>query len=278
MTSAEAAPPAGVGRRRAQPRPAVTLRRVLAAEWTKVASLTSTPWIVAGTVGAASALAFVLGLFAGPGDAVTGTSLAASGYPLAQLGVLVLGVLVGSADFATGTSLTTFAAVPRRLPVLAAQVLVTAAVAALTGLATVAVSVLATAGARRGAGLSWDAADPGDLRAATGYVLFLTGAAVCGLALGALLRRPLAALTTGVVLFLLVEQVLAANPGRVTDTVRAFLPGSGTRLFADDTQLAALAGGDGPDLGAWGGGLVLGAWGAVLVLLAGYRLVRRDIT
>ncbi len=259
-------------------RDAVTLPRVLAAEWTKLTSLASTAWVVTGTIVAASSLAFCLSLFAGLGDAVTGTSLAASGSVLAQLGLLVLGVLVGAGEYATGTSLSTFAAVPRRLPVLAAQVVLTAAVALVTAVVALAASVLVTTAARTGAGASWELADPATLRAAAGYVLFLTGVAVLGVGLGALLRRPLAALSTGVVLFVMVDQVLAANPGRVTDAVRALLPGSGTRLFADDAQLAALAGGHGPDLGAWGGGLVLGTWCAVLVLLAGYRLVRHDIT
>ncbi|WP_369053254.1 hypothetical protein [Kineococcus terrestris] len=274
MTSAEAL------RRDRTQRRAVTAPRVLAAEWTKAAGVTSTAWTVAGTVGAAGSLAFVLGSFAGPGSAVSGTSLATSGYPLAQLGALVLGVLIGSADSATGTCLTTYAAVPRRLPVLGAQVVVTGALAALTGLAAFAVSVAATAGTAgtgRAAGAPWALSDPQDLRAAAGYVLFLTGAAVCGVLLGALLRRPLAALTTAVALFVLADQVLAANPGRVTGTVRALLPGGGTRLFADDAQLAALAAGGGPDLGARGGGLVLGAWCLGLLLLAGHRLVRRDV-
>ncbi len=259
-------------------RNAVTLPRVLHAEWTKLASLTSTTWLVVGTVVAAVALAFGLSLFTGPGDVVTASSLVSSGSLLAQLGVLVLGVLVGAGDFSTGTSLTTFAAVPRRLPVLVAQVLVTAAVALVTGSAAFVASVLVTTGARGDAGLSWDVSDPGTSRVAAGYVLFLTGVAVLGVGSGALLRRPTAALTTGVVVFVVVDRVLAANPGAVTDTVRALLPGSGTRMFADDPQLAALAAGPGPDLGAWGGGLVLGGWCAVVVLLAGYRLVRRDLT
>nr|WP_246316062.1 hypothetical protein [Kineococcus aurantiacus] len=251
--------------------------RVLAGEWTKVAGLTSTAWLVAGTVVAAGSLVFVLGLFTGPGDAVSGTTPVTSGHLLAQLGVLVLGVLVGSADFATGTSLTTYAAVPRRVPVLAAQVLVTAAVALGTGTLALAASVLATAGARRAAGPASALPAPVDLRVAVGYVLFLTGAAVCGVLLGSLLRRPLAALATAVVLFVLLDQVLAANPGHVTGTVRALLPSSGTRLFADGERLAALAAGGGPDLGAGGGGLVLGAWCTVLAVLAGHRLVRRDV-
>lgn len=256
---------------------ALTLPRVVAAEWTKVASLPSTTWIVVGTVCAAAFLAFVLGLFVGPGDAVSGTSLASSGHLLAQLGLLVLGVLVGSTDFAVGTCLTTYAAVPRRLPVLLAQVALTAALALVTAVATTSASLAVTAGARRTAGSSWTPSDPGDLRAAAGYVLFLTGAAVCGVLLGALLRRPLAALATAVALFVLLDQFLAPHPGRVVDTVRALLPSSGTRLFADEAQLAALAAGHGPHLGAGGGGLVLAAWCAVLAVLAGYRLVRRDV-
>lgn len=257
---------------------AVTPTRVLASEWTKATSLVWPLWVVVGTVVAASALAFGLSLFAGPGGTATGTSLVVSGSPAALLGVLVVGVLVGAGEFATGTSASTFAAVPRRVPVLAAQVLVVAAVASSTALLALMASVLVTTGARRRAGLSWDVSDPETLRTAVGYVLLLTGAAVCGAGLGALLRRASAALTTGVVLFVVADQVLLARPGRVADTVRALLPGGGTRLFADDAQLAALAGGRGPDLGAWGGGLVLGTWCAVLLLLAGYRLVRRDVT
>lgn len=260
------------------PRPAVTASRVLSAEWTKLTSLPSTAWTALGTVVAAVSLAFVLSLFVRPGDAPAGTSLAVAGSLPAQLGVLVLGVLAGGGEFATGTSLTTFAAVPRRLPVLAGQVVVVAAVALVTAAVTLAASVLVTTAARARAGVAWESTDPATLRVAAGYVLFLTGVAVLGVGLGALLRRPSAALTGGVVLFVVVEQVLAANPGRVTDTVRALLPGSGARLFSDDAALAALAGGRGPDLGAWGGGLVLGAWCAVLVALAGYRLVRRDVT
>ncbi|MFD0483080.1 hypothetical protein ACFQ46_10775 [Kineococcus sp. GCM10028916] len=253
MTSSET----GAVRRRA-----VTLPRVLHAEWTKLASLAWPVWVVVGTVAAAGSLAFVLGLFVGPGDAVTGTSLATTGNLPALLGVLVLGVLVGTGDFATGTSLVVFAAVPRRLPVLAAQVVVVAVVSLVTAVAALAVSVLATTPARAGAGVSWELTDPATRHAAVGYVLFLTGVGVLGVGLGVLLRRPPAALTSGVLLFVVVDQVLAANPGRVTDAVRALLPAGATRLFADGA----------------GGGPVLATWCAAVVLLAGFRLVRRDVT
>ncbi len=246
--------------------------RVLAGEWTKLAGLPWPGWLVTGTVAAAVTLTAVSALFAGAGGA--GVAVVGSGSVPAQLGVLVLGVLVGAGEFSTGTALTTFAAVPRRWPVLVAQVVVTAAVALATGAVAFGASVLVTAGL----GPAWGAADAGALRAAAGYVLLLTGVAVLGLGLGALLRRPAAALTTGVVLLVVADGFLAANPGRVADTVRAALPGSGGRLVADDSGLAALAAGPGPDLGAGGGGLVLAAWCAGTLLLAGYRLCRRDVT
>jgi ABC-2 type transport system permease protein len=256
----------------------VTAARVVAAEWTKLASLSSTTWLTAGTVCAAAVQAFVLGLFAGPGDAVSASSLASSGYLLAQLGPLVLGVLVGSTDFTVGTSLTTYAAVPRRIPVLLAQVVLTTALTLVTGVAAISVSLAATAGARRTAGLSWTLSSPSDLRTAVGYVLFLAGAGVCGVLLGSLLRRPLAALATAVALFVLLDQVLATHPGHVVDTVRALLPSSGTRMFADEARLSALGAGHGPHLGVGGGGLVLAAWCVALTALAGFRLVRRDVS
>ncbi|WP_432544660.1 hypothetical protein [Kineococcus sp. SYSU DK002] len=248
----------------------VTLPRVVSAEWTKLAGLPWPGWLVAGTVASAVALTAVSALLAGPGGA--GVAVVGAGTVPAQLGVLVLGVVVGAGEFSTGTSLTTFAAVPRRWPVLVAQTVVTAAVALVTAVVALAASVPVAAGA------GWDAADPGAVRAAAGYVLLLTGVAVLGLGLGSLLRRPAAALTTGVVLLVLVDGFLAANPGRVADTARALLPGSGGRLVADDAELAALAAGPGPDLGAGTGALVLVGWCAGVLLLAGHRLRSRDVT
>lgn len=257
---------------------AVTFPRVLTAEWSKLTSVSSTPWIAVGTIVSALSLAFALGLFVRAGDAVSGLSLAVNGVLFAQLGVLVLGVLVGAGEFSTGTSLMTFAAVPRRLPVLAAQTLVTAGVAVGTAAVALAASALVTTGARGTAGLTFDLSDPGTARAVAGFVLYLTGVAVLGVGLGALLRRPTTALVTGVVLFVVVDQLLATNPGRITDALRAVLPSSGTRMFQDDAALAALNSGPGPDLGARGGGLALGGWVVVVLAAAAYRLRRHDIT
>lgn len=261
----------------------VSLARVLAAEWTKLAGLRSTLWIALGTVVAAAGLAAALGMFVRPGDGGSGLSLAVSGSLLAQLGSLTLGVLVGAGEYSTGTAMTTFTAVPRRLPVLAAQAVVTAAVAVVTATLAVAASLLVTAGPRTalpsGHGLAVDLADGEAARVLTGFVLSLTGVALLGLGLGALLRRPAGALVAAVLLLVVVDQVLATNPGRVADTVRTFLPGSGGRLLLDDAGLASLdAATFGPHVGAGGAGLVLALWVVGVLAAAAFRLRHGDVT
>lgn len=259
-------------------RPGVTARRVLAAEWTKLTSVGGPAWAAVGTVVAAVGTAAALGMLVRPGGSASGAGLAVGGEVLAQLGFLALGVLVGTGEHAGRTAATTFAAVPRRLPVLGAQVVLTALAAAGTAAVAVVLAVAATSGARDAAGLALDLGDAGTVRVLAGLVLHGTGVALLGLALGAVLRHPAGALVTGVLLLVVVDHALAANPGRVTDTLRALLPGAGARLLHDDARLAALdATTQGPQLGAWGGGLVLTAWVLVLLAAGAVGLVRRDV-
>ncbi|MFE9233783.1 MULTISPECIES: hypothetical protein [Cellulosimicrobium] len=259
-------------------RPQVSLPRVLAAEWDKLTSLRSTAWLALATVAAAAGTAWALGAFARPDAGSSGAPLAVAGSVLAQLGFLVLGAGVGAGEFRTGTARVTFAAVPRRLPVLAAQALVTTAAALAVAVLALGAALAATAGQRADAALVLDLADGETLRVLAGFVLYLTGVALVGLGLGALVRRPDGALVGGVVLLVVLDHVLATNPGRVADTARALLPGAGARLLQDDARLAALdATALGPHLGTWGGGLVLAAWAAALLAAAAYRLRRHDV-
>ncbi|MBZ2197890.1 hypothetical protein [Occultella gossypii] len=259
-------------------RPGVTFSRVLAAEWTKLLSVRSTLWTVVGTILAAASLAFALGMFVRPDSGQSGSSLIVSGYLLAQLGTLVLGVMVGTGEYSVGTFRVTFTAVPRRLPVLLAQALITAVVALATAVGALLASFLVTVGQRGAGGLTVDLTDGATVRVLVDYVCFLVGVAVVGLGIGALLRRPTAALVTGVLVLVVFDHLLAVNPGRVTDTVRALLPGSGARLTMDDATLTALdATTLGPQLGPWGGGVVLGLWAVGLLIAAGYRLRRHDL-
>ncbi|MBF0689691.1 MAG: hypothetical protein IR158_18215 [Cellulomonas sp.] len=264
--------------RGAPPRRGVTYGRVLAGEWTKAVSVPAHLWLALGTVVAAAGTAYGLGLFIRPDDGRSGSWVLTSGIVLAQMGFLVLGALVGTSDHTTGTARTTYAAVPRRLPVLGAQVVVTAVVAALTAAVALAASYLATAGVRGADAPDLDLVVPGTTRALLGFVLLATGVTLLGLGLGALLRRPADAIVTTFVLVVLADHLLAVQPGRVTDTLRAALPGSGNRLLLDDAAVAAFDGATlGPQLGVWGGGAVLAAWVAVALAAAAYRLVRHDV-
>ncbi|WP_307793750.1 hypothetical protein [Actinotalea soli] len=259
-------------------RTAPTGFRVLRAEWTKLTSVRSNAWLALGTVAVAAATAFGLGMFVGPEDGRSGSWVVTSGFVLAQVGFLVLGGLLGTSDYVTGTARSTFTTVPRRLPVLAAQVQVTLVAALTTALAALGASYLATAGARAGDAPALDLAVPGTSRALLGFVLASVAVSLLGVGLGALLRHPAATIVGGVVLILLGDQLLAANPGRVTDTIRAFLPSSGSRLVEDDAALAALdAATLGPRLGEWGGGAVVLAWVVVVLAAAAHRLARHDV-
>lgn len=257
----------------------VTQRRVIVSEWTKATSLGSTLWTVLSIVALAVGLAVGLAMFARPGDGSTAVSLVVSGAVLAQLGALALGVLLGTADYTTGSAATTYTAVPRRLPVLTAQVVVVAGLSVVAAAATLGATIVATAGLRERAGVAAGLSDqPGGSRALVGYVVYLAAVALLGLGAGALLRQPAGALVAGVALLLVVDQVLASNPGRLADTVRVVLPGVGIRLAHDDATVAALdAASLGPDVGVWGAGLVLAAWVVGLLALAGWRLRRDDV-
>ncbi len=256
----------------------VTAGRVLRAESTKLLSVPAHVWLALGTVVAAAVTAYGLGLFVRPGDARSGSWVVTSGFVLAQVGFLVLGALVGSGEHTTGTARATFTAVPRRLPVLGGQTVVTAGAAFATAVLALGASWLATAGVRAAGGPGVDLAVPGTTRALAGFVLASVAVALLGLGLGALLRRPADAIVGGIVLAVVGDHLLAANPGPVTDTVRALLPSAGARLLQDDAALAALDDATrGPRLGVWGGGVVVAAWVVVVLAAAAYRLRRHDV-
>lgn len=263
---------------RSAPRTRPTGVRVLRAEWTKLTSVPAHLWLMAGTVAVAAATAFGLGLFVDAEDGRSGSWVVTSGFVLAQIGFLVLGGLVGTSEYATGAAHTTFTTVPRRLPVLVGQVLATFAAALTTAALALGASYLATTWARAGGAPAPDLTVPGTARALAGFVLAPAAVALLGVGLGALLRHPASAIVTGLVLTLVGDQLLATNPGRVADAVRAFLPASSARLVQDDAAVAAMdAASHGPDLGAWGGGLVALGWVVALLAAAAYRLRRHDV-
>ena len=179
----------------------VTQVRVIRSEATKLRALRST-WACALT--AVILIVGVGALVAGgkpyrvsaAHPAVTAVSTSLFGILLAQLVLGVLGVLVFSGEYGTGMIRATLAVVPARLPVLWAKLLVLAAlVLPVALLATLAEFFVATAiqSARGGSGISLT--DPGVLRTLVGAALYLSVAALVGLALGALLRKTAAGIS-----------------------------------------------------------------------------------
>nr|WP_051876822.1 hypothetical protein [Cellulosimicrobium sp. MM] len=156
--------------------------------------------------------------------------------------------------------------------------------AAHRGVGRAAVLALLPSAAARLASTSAD----GTPQVLVGMTLLLAGMALLGLAIGALVRRPVPAVTAAVlvVLVLPVALVLAADlsgdplaaPAGVSsaqaavNTVVTFLPTGAASLLTGEGAVEGA-----PDLGAVGGGLVLAAWVVVPLALAAVRLRTRDV-
>ncbi|MBO2456838.1 ABC transporter permease [Actinomadura violacea] len=251
----------------------------LRAEWTKLRTLTSTAWLLAGavllTVAVSAGIAATTHVTSDRGQ--DPTKLALTGITLGQAVVAVLAVLAVSDEYGTGMIRLTLTAMPRRVVVLAAKAATVAGLTLLAGLLAVAGCLLVGRLMLPGAGL-----DP-----AHGYALISIGhgptlrAAACGglylmlialLALGVATAVRDTAVSIGAVLALLYLPPILAQA--VTDPLRRHL-----EQIAPMT--AGLAGQATTDLGSlpiapWPGLGVLGAWAAAALLIAGLLLRHRD--
>jgi ABC-2 type transport system permease protein len=176
--------------------------RVIHAEWTKLRTVPSTAWLLAGTVAATVAL----------GAAATGTvhtrhcptettcledttKLSLTGVRLGQVLVVALAVLAVSNEYGTRMIAATLTATPRRDLVLAAKAAVLTAVVLVAGTAGVLGSLLAGRMILPHNGFTAangypppTLTDGPTLRAAAGTVLYLGLIALLSLGVGALVR------------------------------------------------------------------------------------------
>jgi ABC-2 type transport system permease protein len=276
----------------AGPRPGPSLARVIGAEWTKLVGLRSSAVVVVVTAVVSGVVTYLSANASSSDPGFDPLDSLTTGLPVAVIGPLVLGVLVGTGEFSTGTFRSTFAAVPRRLPVLAAQVVVTtglALVAAVLAVAAAVVGILPPAASRS---ITPDLLSEGTPQSLIGAAGFLVGAALFGLAAGALLRRTVPAMLAAIVVTLILPVVLllaselatdpladSAQTGvststAVVNTIITFTPTGAGSLLTD----SASSGVDGaPDIGMIGAGLVLAAWVLVPLGVAALRLRRRDL-
>ena len=188
----------------------------LHAEWTKLRTLASTWWLLAGAV----ALTIVVGAAvaaavqcrpSGCAPAQTGADpakISLAGVDLGQVIVALLAVLAVGGEYGTGMIRVTLAATPRRLTMLAAKAVVVTGWAVAAGAVAAAGSVLAGRLILPGRGLSAangyvpvSLGNGPDLRAALGSVLYL--ALIALLALGVTTAVRDSAVSIGLVLGLL---------------------------------------------------------------------------
>lgn len=253
------------------------LGRAVHAEWTKLRTVRSTAWTLAGSAAATVGLGAIIVIGhlddyrrATPQERAAFDPVAESmvGLFLGLLGFAVAGVLAATAEYSTGTIRTTLTATPRRLRVLAAKAVVVAAAttpaAALTALAT----FLVTQPIMARESLDASLAQPGVLRAVAGGALFMTGAALMALGLGVTLRHTAGAIATVVVVFFITPLIGELQPDAWAEVTK-FLPHT-----AGNAMLATVAA---PGTLSPGAGLaVFGGWIAVTLLAAAAALRCRD--
>ncbi|MET8849807.1 ABC transporter permease [Amycolatopsis sp. NPDC004625] len=189
-------------------------RGLLAAEWTKLRSLRSTPLILAVAAVATLSLAVFQARSAVRGwdswgpraraefDPVFGTF---TGFQLAQFAFGLLGVLAVTTEYGTGTIRATFAATPRRGRVVAAKLLVVGGIALAAGELLAFLTFFTGQAALAGKHLDVGLGDPNVLRAVLGQGFYVGVVALLGAAIGLIVRHTAGAtaLTAGL-LFLTV--------------------------------------------------------------------------
>jgi hypothetical protein len=240
------------------------IRATVASEWTKLWSVRSTWWALAGALGLMLLSSMQVAFWAdnsANGDTATKQSasdVAASAFAVAQLAVLAVAMLAVTGEYSHRTIRATLQWTPARTRVLLAKAAVVAAVTAATG------AGLAVAGTLTAVPILVDAPaiEARDLVAITVSSTLL---GLLALGLGAALRG---AVVTLVVLFLLlvvVPPLLAAPDVGVLTWIADLTPGpAGAHLLAGDSDPYP------PAVGA----LVMAAWSAA-ALSAGRAVLRR---
>ncbi|MGW3562546.1 ABC transporter permease [Streptomyces sp. NPDC000941] len=276
----ELTPEAPRGRRK-PPAPAgrATFPHCLRAEWIKIRTMRSTGFVILGTLAFCVGLASLNGTSAG-GDYASMTAadraafdpLATSlrGYLVAQIALGLLGGLVITSEYGARTIVSTLTAVPHRARVLAAKAAVLIVVALPVGLLVSLSGFLVGQAALAGAhaphlGLS----DPQALRGIWGGGLYLTLAALFGLAIGTVIRSTTATVTTLFGTMLIVQAFAPALPGAVDDWVEKYWPSiAGGQIITGYRDPALLA--------PWSGLGVMAGCVAALLTVAFIVFRKRD--
>ena len=252
--------------------------QVLMAEWTKFISLRANIWtliaaafvsIVVGAVFVFAHLDFWSGMT--PEERSLIDPVHESFIGLSVFGILgfaVLGALAMTSEYSSGTIASTFAAVPNRIRVLVAKAIIIGLVTIGFALVTAFVSFLIAQPILARESLDVSLVDSGVLIAVIGGGLYSAGAALVGLALGAILRRTTATIVAVSVIFSLATIITQAQPeswSRVTKYLPHSAGLSAISSIEHSTLLSPLA-----------GLVVLTVWVILGLVVAGVLIERRD--
>ncbi|MBB3674698.1 hypothetical protein [Modestobacter versicolor] len=217
-----------------QPAARARFRHAVGSEWIKIRTMRSSLFVVLGTLASTAGLAALNGSSAGGDHArltaaeqATFDPLAISlmGYLLAQIALGLLGGLVITSEYGARTIVSTLTSVPHRARVLGAKALVLAGVALPVGLLVSATGFVIGQASLAGQDAPHLALSDGlALRGIVGGSLYLTLAALLGLAIGTVIRSTTATVTTLFGVLLIVQAFAPALPGTLGDWVSTYWP------------------------------------------------------
>ena len=257
------------------------MREAFHAEWTKLRTLASTGWLLAGvvilTVGTSAAV-IAASSYQPFGAYQDTTKISLTGIDLGQAVVAVLAVLTISNEYSTGMMAVTLTAMPRRISGLAAKavclivLVLGGSVIAVGGSLLIGRTVLPSNGFTANHGYPLlSLAHGATLRAAVGSVLYLTLIALLSLGIATSVRGTAAAI--GTVLSLLYLFPLLAHA--VTNTIwQRHLEQIGPMTAGVSIQTTVNLGS--LPISAWIGRGVVAAWSAAAILGGGLFLRLRD--
>ncbi|MFJ4964150.1 ABC-2 family transporter protein [Streptomyces sp. ADI96-02] len=249
---------------------------VLASEWTKVRSVSSTVWTLISAFAVTVAMGAALSaLFNAQFDNLSEaeratfdpTFVSFSGTILGQLAMVVFGVLVVGTEYSSGMIRTSLAAVPQRGTFLFSKITVAGALALVVGLLTSFVSFFLGQALLGDRGTDLGAQNV--LRAVVGGGLYMGLIAVFSMGVAAMLRSSMLSLGILMPFFFLVSRILASVP--VAKTVARYFPdqaGSKIMQVVPDALNSSPA-----PYGPWGGIGIMVLW-VVAALLGGYLVLR----
>lgn len=148
------------------------------------------------------------------------------GMNFAQLVVMVFGALVICGEYRFGVIRTTFTVAPRRWRLVLAKFIAVAALSALVGLVSTSLAFAVGASRLSSHGVSLGLGDDGVLRALAGTVVFFMASALFALAIGALVRNQVAALSIVLLYSIVIEPIATAllRSSSATEGIAKYLP------------------------------------------------------